>query len=398
MFGYASLFSFFNRYTFHNLSKYNFSPAGEYQSPGLADRGSPDAVEDQASGLIRAVQPAGELEAPVDSIELSNDNPEIVSGQPPVTYSPEMIVADSSPEESEIQPENEAAETGNDTLLARIKSQARLNLNMIFNLAEFTQTVAAFAEDAEDGEINAATYSDLTIGLHTDLKAKAFIKEDYRILEGEGGPLPTAHSKQWSRFNQLEATLMRSRGFEAATIYKESLNISQKLRQTYSQGFLRVARKLSMRYTQDFQLNLRALNLYNDHAQSLDQIGDIGAYLGNVETLADSPDTPGDLIGQFFETVQSYLDGAEDKLIEKIDTFFENLAAEMGVDTSFLDGARESLISSVDSFFDRVDQAVGSIESRYIESPEEPEPMESPGDTEPSTDPEIRYLAEASAA
>ncbi len=395
MFGYVNLFSFFSRYTFHSLSRYNFSPAGEYQSPGLTDRGSPDAIEDQASGLIRAVQPAGELEAPVDSIELSNDNPDIASGQPPVIYSPEMIVADSSPEESEIQPENEAAETGNDTLLARIKSQARLNLNMIFNLAEFTQTVAAFAEDAEDGEINAVTYSDLTIGLHADLKAKAFIKEDYRVVEGE--PLPTAHSKQWSRFNRLEATLMRSRGFEAAAFYRESLNTSQKLRQTYSNGFLRVARKLSMRYTQDFQLNLRALNLYNNQAQSLDQTGDIGAYLGNVETLADSPDTPGDLIGQFFETVQSYLDGAEDKLIEKIDTFFENLAAGMGVDTSFLDGARESLISSIDSFFDRVDQAVGSIESRYIESPEEPEPIESPGDMEPSTDPEIRYLAEASA-
>jgi hypothetical protein len=397
MFGYAGLFSFFSRYTFHSLSKYNFSPAGEYQSPGLEDSSSPDAIEDQASEKTEAVQPSGETETPEDSIELTSHVPESTPEVPPAIYSPEMIVKDVAEDDPEPPAENQPDETDDDVLLARSKASARLNLDMVFNLAEFTQTVAALAEDAEDGEINTLTYSDLAIGLHTDLKAKAFIKEDYRILEGEGNPLPTAHSKQWSLFNRLEATLMRSRGFEAAAFYRESLNTSQKLRQTYSQGFLRVARKLSMRYTQDFQLNLRALNLYNNQAQALDQTGNIGAYLGNVEIMADSPDTPGDLIGQFFEAVQSYLDGAEDKLIEKIDAFFENLAAEMGVDTSFLDGARESLISSVDSFFDRVDQAVGSIEGRYIESPEEPEPIEPPGDMEPSTDPEIRYLAEASA-
>ncbi len=393
MFGYVNLFSFFSRYTFHNLSRYNFSPAGDYRSPGLTDGASPDAIEDRASGQTEAVQPVGELETPVDSIELSNDIPEIASGQPPATYSPKMILADSPPEESEIQPENEAAESGNDTLLARIKSQARLNLDMIFNLAEFTQTVAAFAEDAEDGEINAISYSDLSISLHTDLKAKAFIKEDYRVVEGE--PLPTAHSKQWSRFNQLEATLMRSRGFEAAAFYRESLNTSQKLRQTYSNGFLRVARKLSMRYTQDFQLNLRALNLYNDQAQVLDQTDDIEAYLGNVEIMADSPDTPGDLIGDFFETVQSYLDGAEDKLIEKIDTFFENLAAEMGVDSSLLDNARETMLSSINNFFDEVDNAVGSVKSNYITAPEEPELPEAPDESMAPIDSELSRNAEA---
>jgi hypothetical protein len=396
MFGYASLFSFFSRYTFHNLSRYNFSPAGEYRSPGLEDRGSADGIEDQAGVKTEVVQPSSEPEAPEDSIELSSDTPKDTPEISPATYTPEMIVADAAEDDPEAPAESQPNETENDVLLAKIKARAWLNLDMIFNLAEFTQTVAALAEDAEDGEINALTYSDLAIGLHTDLRAKAFIKEDYRVVEGEGTPLPTAHSKRWSRFNQLEAILMRNRGFEAAAFYQESLNTSQKLRQTYSQGFLRVARKLSMRYTQDFQLNLRALNLYNDQAQSLDQTGDIGAYLGNVETLADSPDTYGDLIGQFFETVQSYLDGAEDKLIEKIDTFFQNLAAEMGVDTGFLGSARESLVSSVGAFFEKVDQAISSVESRYLSSPEEPEQVEPPPDAEQLPNPEIKQLSEAS--
>lgn len=396
MFGYASLFSFFSRYTFHNLSRYNFSPAGEYQSPGIDDTSSPDAIEDQASVESEAVQPSGEVETPEDSIELSSDAPKATPEMSPTTYAPEMIVKDAAEDDPEPPPESQPDETENDLLLARMKARARLNLNMIFNLAEFTQTVRALVEDAEDGEINALTYSDLAFGLHTDLKAKAFIKEDYKVVEGEGGPLPTAHSKQWSRFNRLEATLMRSRGFEAAAFYRESLNTSQKLRQTYSHGFLRVARKLSMRYTQDFQLNLRALNLYNNQAQSLDQTGDIGVYLGNVEIMADSPDASGDLIGRFFDTVQSYLDGAEDKLIEKIDAFFENLADQMGVDTGFLESARESLVSSVGAFFEKVDQAISSVESHYLVSPEEPEQIEPPPDVEPAPDPEIRQLAEAS--
>ena len=88
MFGYEGLFNFFSRYTFHSLSRYNSSPSSEYRSPGLTDRDSPDGIEDQASARTGAVQPVGELEAPVDSIELSNNNlsPFMVSSKTPILY------------------------------------------------------------------------------------------------------------------------------------------------------------------------------------------------------------------------------------------------------------------------------------------------------------------------
>lgn len=341
--------------------------------------------------------PAAET-TPTDKIQLSNTNPAAPITTTPATYTPETVktTADQpAPATTEEQP---ADQPQAENLLVKSKSMAKLNLKMAFSMSDFQSLISAVADDAQDGKLDSVSYSNLNLGLHADLKAQAFIKETYKVAEGQDGTGATSNYKEKAMYNNLESSLVKSRGFEAASFYRESLKTNFRIRQTYDDGFLKVARKLSMRYTQDFGLNMQTMNQFNSQAESLDQTGQLQSYLGSTEALVDSPKTSGELIGQFFDTVGTYLDGAEEKLIEKINSFFDNLATEMGIDSSLLSSAKETLVSNITNFFDQVDQAINSVQTSYLPQQPLPEVIEPPQITEPAPQPELVATSEASAA
>jgi hypothetical protein len=140
------------------------------------------------------------------------------------------------------------------------------------------------------------------------------------------------------------------------------------------------------------------MNQFNSQAETLDQTGELQPYLNTTEALVDSPQTSGELIGQFFDTVGSYLDGAEGKLLEKINGFFDKLASEMGIDSSLLSGAKETLVSNITGFFDRVDQAISSVQASYIPQQPQPEVIAPLPDTPANPEPELVGTSEALAA
>ena len=376
MFASFNIFDFFSRYSFRS----SYSSFGYGNDPSISQ---PQISNPVSTELPEGEQPVPIEETPNDTIEISGQTPETAEENPVYTLD-DIIPAEDTPEE--VVPANEElneeatapAESHDNGLVSQIKSSAKLNLSMIFNLAEFDAIVSTFAEDAEDGQIDTSSYSSLNIGLHTELEARARVKEMYRDMEEPGGPLQYFRSNQRLKSSQFSAAMMRSRGFEADMFYRDSLKTSYKIRESYRNDFLKVSRKLHIRYTQDFGLNLRALNLFNGQAEALNQVGNLDSYLGNTETLVDSPDTSGALLESFFDTVQAYLDGAEEKLMEKINLFFENLASEMGVETSFLDGAEEILVSNVGSFFDRVGSSIELTRNRYLPASEEPPAPELP--------------------
>ncbi|UCE66567.1 MAG: hypothetical protein JSU85_00710 [Candidatus Zixiibacteriota bacterium] len=391
MFAYFNIFDFFSRYTFRG----SYSSFGNSYQPDINQTPSQISTDLVPTQVPETEQPAPVEETPLDTIEISGETPETAEENP--VYTPEDIVpAEDTPEE--VVPTNEEP-TGpvaphDNGLVSQVKSWAKLNLSMIFNLAEFDAVVGSFAEDAEDGQIDTISYTDLSIGLHAELEARARVKEMYRDMEGPGGPLQYFRANQRLKSSEFEAAMMRTRGFEADMFYRDSLKTSYKIRESYRNGFLKVSRKLHVRYTQDFGLNLRALNLFNGQAEALNQAGNLDSYLGNTETLVDSPTASGALLESFFDTVQRYLDGAEDKFLEKINFFFENLASEMGVETSSLQGAQEILTASIGEFFDRVDGSIELTRNRYLPPSEEPPAPELPENPEEP----IIETAEADAA
>ena len=398
MFAYFNVFDFFSRYTFRSFhSNYGYNYRSDINQTPSQISTNPVPAE-----VPEAEQPAPVEEAPVDTIEISGETPETAEENP--VYTPEDIVpAEDTPEEvvpaDEEQSEEvrQPAERHDNGLVSRIKSSTKLNLSMIFNLAEFDAVVSSFAEDAEDGQIDTISYTNLNIGLHAELDAKARVKEMFRDMEGPGGPLQYFRSNQRLKSREFSAAMLRTRGFEADMFYRDSLKTSYKIRESYRNGFLKVSRKLHVRYTQDFGLNLRSLNLFNGQAEALDQAGNLDSYLGNTETLVDSPDTSGALLEGFFDTVQAYLDGAEEKLLEKINSFFENLASEIGVETSSLQGAQEIMTASIGEFFDRVDGSIELTRNRYLPASEEPPVPELPETPEEPPEEPIIETAEADA-
>ncbi len=399
MFAYFNIFDFFSRYTFRSY----YSNYGYNYQPDINQTPSQISTDPVPAEVPEAEQPAPVEETPVDTIEISGETPETAEESPvytpedivPVEDAPEEIVpADEEQNEEVTQP----VERHDNGLVSQVKSYAKLNLSMIFNLAEFNAIVSSFAEDAEDGQIDTISYTNLNIGLHAELEARARVKEMYRDMEGPGGPLQYFRANQRLKSSEFSAAMMRSRGFEADMFYCDSLKTSYKIRESYRNGFLKVSRKLHVRYTQDFGLNLRALNMFNGQAEALNQAGNLDSYLGNTESLVDSPDTSGALLESFFDTVQAYLDGAEEKLMEEINFFFENLASEMGVETSSLQGAQEILVANVGEFFDRVDSAIELTRNRYLPESEETPAPELPETPEEPPEEPIIEMVEADAA
>jgi hypothetical protein len=392
MFGIYNAFSFFSRIRFHSdyYASDNKSLPSLNNAPSKADA---PVVPDNSAAVKSP--PAAETK-PADTIELSKANPAAPTTATPATYTPETVktAADEPAPPAEEQPADEPQAQNQ---LVNSKSMAKLSLKMAFSLSDFQSLISAVADDAQDGKLDSVSYSNLNLGLHADLNARASIKETYKIAEGQNGTAATSNYKEKAMYNNLEASLLKSRGFEAASFYRESLHTNFRIRQTNRDGFLQVARKLSMRYTQDFGLNMRTMNQFNSQAQALDQTGELQPYLGSTEALVDSPQTSGELIGQFFDTVGTYIDGAEDKLIEKINSFFDNLASEMGIDSSLLSGAKESLVYNITDFFARVDEAVSSVETSYLPQQPPPQTIEPPQNPEPAPQPELVGTSEAMA-
>ena len=381
MFSYFNIFDFFSRYTYRSFNSYQTSSSG----PALSQAQSPATTEQAPATSPDTNQPAPVEETPSDTIELSGQTPENAE-EKPVYTAEDIVPAEDTPQEAAPAEENpeevvpaeegteEPAPADNGPELLWSKSRVKVNLSMMFNMAEFDAIVNSFAEDAEDGEIDSVSYSNLNIGLHTELSANARVKEIYKDEEGSGGSLQYSRSNQRMRSRHFDRAMLRSRGFEADMFYRESMKASSRIRESHRHGFLKVSQKLHMRYRQDFRLNLRALNLFNGQAEALDQADNLGAYLNNTEALVDSPNTSGAMIGSFFDMVQGYLDGAEDQLMDKVNSFFENLASEMGVGSEFLDGAQETMVSNIADFFDRVDSAIELSRNRYLPPTEEPAP------------------------
>ncbi|MCP4580269.1 MAG: hypothetical protein GY839_01530 [candidate division Zixibacteria bacterium] len=268
-----------------------------------------------------------------------------------------------------------------ETVKTQTKWMNMVKLNMDFNLSELEQSIGNFIEDAQDGEVETTTLTNLNMGLHVDLRAKAKFEQKIQSSRAEGNH--DSHgfkrAKVTTREKQAMAIKMQARNFEAEMFYKESMKTKYKMKQEFGDGFMRTSRKLAMHYTQDFSFNFTALNQYNTQAVELQNTGDAEGYINSTEALVDNSQVSGELINQFFGVVDEYLSQAESKVIDKVNSFFDKMAQSLGIDSKYLDQNREMLIGRIGAFFDKVEQVADSAMDKYIQAPAPPEPIPEPG-------------------
>ena len=252
------------------------------------------------------------------------------------------------------------------TELAEQKFIDLINLNLDFSIEDFEKVLTVIFEDAKDGEFNTVALNNINIGLNIDFRAKAKMTETYRV-DGNTAEIKGIESERNNiHQRRMMKALMRTREFEANLFYRENFKASFNSKNHYSDGFVRVSRKLAIRYTQDLSLNLNSLNLYNTQARDLAENEDINNYLSNTETMVDNPEISGELIGKFFETVQLFIDKAEDNLIEKVDMYFDNLTQQLGVNPEYIENTKDMLMENISVFFDKVEQTINTYRNNHI--------------------------------
>ena len=324
----------------------------------------------------------------IDTISLGQNNPLENSISPEQLYTPASLVdaLGNLPVNTENQP---ADQIQPDTGSVEKNFLNMVDLNMDFNLVQFESALTKLIEDAEDGQVEISSYSDVSVGLHVDFNAKAQMEEIYKGIEAENRPEMVESLNVKSAFDRALAMMMKSREFEAEMFYRESFRSHYAMNSEHGDGFVRVSRKLAMQYTQDLSFNFRSLSLYNSQANQLAETGEAGDYIQQTEALVDNPQTTGELIGQFFDTVQGLIDNAEDKTIDKINTFFDNLTAQMGVEPGILDQSRNSLIDGAKAFFSEVDLTMNSLQLKYSENSQPIEQIAETDQTNQTDTPEI---------
>jgi hypothetical protein len=329
-----------------------------------------------------------EQPAATDSIEISKDNPMIDTTAQPTenVYTPENL-AKAAEEQPPPAEKEEPVEEQPAMQLVKQSLKEMVNVNMRFNLVDFERAITSLIKKAEEGQLDTQTLNQVHIGLHISMSARARLQEVYQVNEETADQPVNIFERQKTASRTALSSMIRSRAFQANLFYKESLRTSESLRQKYSDGFLRVSRKLAMRYSQDFSLNFRALNLFSSQASALNETDNLEGYLGNTEALVESNQTTGDLIQKFFDAVQGYFDKAESQTIEKIESFFNKFADELGIEFSALDNSREGVVSNINAFFDEVDQAIGSLKQRYLGRLQPSEPTPEIGQTEEPAEP-----------
>jgi hypothetical protein len=384
MFGNRDFYGIFNNLHFRNFTGFDLLRNHHGLNGKKSITPSPKAPESsQSTDSAPDSALSKSVTKPVtDTIEKAQATrtPATADNLPGGVYTPETLLKALLNQPASAQPSDQPQDQ-TETVQTEKKWFDRVDLNLNFNMAQFEQTISRLAEDAQDGELDSATFTNLNIGLHVDLKAKAATSETIQTNSGDNQtnePIGVETAKIKTRQKQAMAIKMQARNFEAAMFYRESEKTRFRMRKESGDGFMRVSQKLAMRYTQDFSFNFKSLNLYNSQAAELDKTGDIESYINTTESLVDNQQVPGDLIGQFFGLVNEYLNGAEDKIIDKINGFFDNLSQQLGIESQYLDQSREALIGHVNAFFDKVEQATSSVMDKYINAGQSPEQIPEP--------------------
>jgi len=393
MFGKGNLSGLFNSLNLNRFANLDLFSALKQKSPNGRAFGVMKPISLPRIGLFnnKPTYKANPIFDSIDKILVKPDAPTTPSTDQAYGLGDILRALQNQP--ANLPTSSKAAQTPQDNpnkVTTETKWMNMVNLNMDFNLSELESSIGRFIEDAQDGEIETTTLSNLTMGLHVDLKAKAKYTQKIEISNTEGNSNSRGFErvKIKTREKQAMAIKMQARNFEAEMFYKESLNTKYTMKQEFGDGFMRTSRKLAMRYTQDFSINFSSLNQYNSQAIDLENTGNAEGYINSTEALVDNNQVSGEMINQFFNIVDDYLSQAESKIIDKVNSFFDEMAMGLGISSEYLDQTRETLINEIGSFFDKVEQVADSAMDKYIQAPA-PEPLPEPESPPAGDDPGI---------
>ncbi len=253
-----------------------------------------------------------------------------------------------------------------------MKRQARLDYSMDlkFDLAAMTRTVAQMAE----GEtISIEQFAAAGFGLSANMSFSGFEKIS-EVGDRSGRPVHPSHQMDKFRGSakMAGAFAANSRNFALNSFYNEASSIRRSSNVISNHGHRLSINKFAMRFSMDSKFEFANLRQFNVQTKQMaDQNpGVVNSYINSAGDLAASGSS--EMMATFFNAVEQYLDGAEDKLVANAIEAFDLAAAELGFSGELVDVAKEQFVATIESFFDRVDLAVSDIRTQFVSENSDP--------------------------
>ncbi len=241
------------------------------------------------------------------------------------------------------------------------QAELEYKLDLRFDLAAIIQTAQELAQGDTTSveQIGAAGF-----GLTSDFSLDGTQQVDTNMVEGEKNSQRSERSSADTASSGAMA--YRSTDFAMDSFYKEALKVRRSLDESVQDSHRRTTNRIALRYQVDNKFSMGFAERFNIQTKQVaEQAPDATqAYVDSTGELAAKGSS--DLMGTFFNAVDSYLTGAEDKLTDNVTAFFNQAAAELGFSGGLVDAAREHLTGTIGQFFDRVQTALASVEAKFL--------------------------------
>jgi hypothetical protein len=182
------------------------------------------------------------------------------------------------------------------------------------------------------------------------------------ITTNLGDPIDgTAVYRQIDKNRQARQFMVQSRDFELRSFYREATKVRRALNVDVQENYRRAVNRFAARYRLDNRFSFAFARQFN--RQTLEVARQVPenaeGYIDTAGNLALQGSS--EMMATFFDAVDSYLDGAEEKTLASVSGLLEEAALALGFSEETMAVARDQLTGVVESFFDRVDDAVGMV-------------------------------------
>lgn len=274
-------------------------------------------------------------------------------------------------------------------------AKLQYKLDLQFDLTTITQTIERLA----DGDTTAVdSFAAAGFGLHAGFDIGGWERVTTNVDDATAGD---SMSKALTRAGSKAAGAMsyRDDNFRMDSFYREASRVKSMLKESTQGAYKTAVSKFSARYRLDNRFSMSFAERFNAQTERVatDLPDDVANYVGSAGNVAAGGTT--EMMNSFFDAVDAYLDGSEQKLLDNVTAFFDQTAAALGFEGETVDALRTSLTDSITSFFDAVDTAVSQLGQNYVPeidatttSPTLVTPEVTPTVTEPAVNPDLVML------
>lgn len=354
---------FFGNLLNQYVTKYN-SIAERFGSGALSSSSVQDAPKTNllqpAQSALPAVLPPAADSATLAQPPVSEKPTTSTAQSKPDTFepqSPETTLSPLSPQSESDTPENVTAKPDSATYSSSF-TNLRYGLKLKFDMQAIERTVRQLSSTTNgDTTTTDATLEHLFaggFGLSTDLKISGVTVN--KTATGIGAEQATG------AYRQQEA-LQNARGLQkAAGKTRDSLPAGA--RQSYQVA----VNRFSLRYKTDTQFSFSHFSRFQSQVKQLNstQPDAVAPYTDTAGQLAQV--APGDVVGQFFDTVDGYLKNKEESLLKNSARFFDMAAQQLGLSEEALKAAKETVSGTIENFFGSVEKSLGALEESFSQT------------------------------